>query len=149
MRDDQGEFLDSRLAMTDPDKYAWDRLIPALQKKGISADDNVAVSGADVEAVLEPNAKPLLTKDLFVAYAGVIAQLQNLGNAGAAGRHCGHGTGEAVGRDWRAQHQVFRREHCGKIGAAGVRHPRRRRRVCGPDGRQRASTDGSRAGLAL
>ena len=108
LRDKKGQFLDSRLAMTDPDKYAWEKILPALEKKKISPDDDVAVAGAmsklfsnrtvaDVFTKLinqraqyqakagqyekAPGleaAKPLLTKDPFVGYEAVLSQLRNL-----------------------------------------------------------------------
>jgi hypothetical protein len=108
LRDKKGEFLDSRLAMTDPDKYAWEKIIPALKNKGIDPDDNVAVAGAlsklfsnrtvgDVFTKLISQreqyqakagqyekapglegAGPLLRKDPFVGYEGMLAQLRNL-----------------------------------------------------------------------
>jgi hypothetical protein len=108
LRDAEGNFLDSRLAMTDPDKYAWEKIIPALQKKGVNADDNVGVTEAlsklfsnrtvaDVFSKLITQreqyqakagqyekapglegAGPLLRKDPFVGYEAVLAQLRNL-----------------------------------------------------------------------
>jgi hypothetical protein len=44
LRDKAGNFLDSRLAMTDPDKWAWEKLMPALERKGVDINDNVKVS---------------------------------------------------------------------------------------------------------
>jgi hypothetical protein len=108
LRDKEGNFSDSRLAMTDPDKYAWEKIMPALEKKKISPDDDVAVAGAmsklfsnrtvaDVFTKLISQraqyqakagqyekapglegAKPLLTKDPFVGWEAVQAQLRNL-----------------------------------------------------------------------
>lgn len=46
LRDKKGAFLDSTKIMTDPDKYAWENLMPALQKKGINPDDIPAVTKA-------------------------------------------------------------------------------------------------------
>lgn len=46
LRDKKGAFLDSNKIMTDPDKYAWENLMPALQKKGINPDDIPAVTKA-------------------------------------------------------------------------------------------------------
>jgi len=108
LRDKQGNFLDSKLAMTDPDKFAWERLMPAMQKKGVDINDNVAVtktlaglfSNRTVQDVFSKlitqreqyqakagqyekapgleGAKPLLTKDPFVGWEAVLAQLRNL-----------------------------------------------------------------------
>ncbi|MBR0907023.1 hypothetical protein [Bradyrhizobium liaoningense] len=108
LRDKNGRFLDSRLAMTDPDKWAWERLIPALQKKGVDVNDNVKVSevlsklfsnrvvgdvfsklitqreqyqakaGQYAKAPGLEAAAQLPVKDPFVAYEAVFAQLRNL-----------------------------------------------------------------------
>ncbi|MBY0382780.1 MAG: hypothetical protein K2W78_12785 [Xanthobacteraceae bacterium] len=45
LRDKDG-FRDYRKILTDPDKYAYENLIPALQRKGISPDDQPAVAKA-------------------------------------------------------------------------------------------------------
>jgi hypothetical protein len=108
LRDKQGNFLDSRMAMENPDFYAWQKIMPAMQKKGIDIDDNVKVTEAlaklfsnrtvqDVFSKLITQrqqyqakagqyekapglegAKALGAKDPFVAYEGVLAQLRNL-----------------------------------------------------------------------
>ncbi|MCK1679544.1 hypothetical protein IVA87_08730 [Bradyrhizobium sp. 147] len=108
LRHKNGQFLDSSLAMTDPDKWAWERLIPALQKKGVDVNDNVKVSevlsklfsnrvvgdvfsklitqreqyqakaGQYAKAPGLDAAANLPGKDPFVAYEGVFAQLRNL-----------------------------------------------------------------------
>lgn len=44
LRDKSGNFLDKSLMQSDPDRYAWNRLIPAMQKKGINADDATGVT---------------------------------------------------------------------------------------------------------
>lgn len=44
LRDKSGNFLDKALMQSDPDRYAWTRLIPAMQKKGINADDATGVT---------------------------------------------------------------------------------------------------------
>lgn len=108
LRDKSGNFLDADMAMRDPDKYAWERLIPALQKKGIDTADDVKVVGAlakifsnrtvqDVFAKLinqqaqyqgkalqyerAPGldaAGELMRRDPFVAYEAVFSQLKTL-----------------------------------------------------------------------
>lgn len=44
LRDKSGNFLDKTLMQSDPDRYAWTRLIPAMQKKNINADDATGVT---------------------------------------------------------------------------------------------------------
>ncbi|WP_454626957.1 hypothetical protein [Bradyrhizobium cenepequi] len=108
LRDKSGNFVDSRRAMSDPDKWAWETLIPALQKKGVDVNDNVKVSevlsklfsnrvvgdvfsklitqreqyqakaGQYEKAPGLAGAAALPAKDPFVAYEGVLAQLRNL-----------------------------------------------------------------------
>jgi hypothetical protein len=46
LRDANGKFLNSDLAIRDPDKWAWDVLMPALQKKGVDVNDNLKVTEA-------------------------------------------------------------------------------------------------------
>ncbi|RXG92285.1 hypothetical protein [Bradyrhizobium vignae] len=107
LRDGQGRFLDSDMIMRDPDKYAWERIIPALQKKGVDVNDNVKVTEAlaklfsnrvvqDVFGKLITQreqyqakaeqygrapglsaAGPLMGKDPFVAFEALQAQLRN------------------------------------------------------------------------
>lgn len=107
LRDKQGRFLDSDMLMRDPDKYAWERIIPALQKKGVDVNDNIKVTEAlsklfsnrvvqDVFGKLITQreqyqakaeqygrapglgaAGPLMGKDPFVALEGVQSQLRN------------------------------------------------------------------------
>lgn len=107
LRDKQGRFIDADLAMRDPDKYAWDKIMPALVKKGVDIDDNVKVTEAlaklfsnrtvqDVfgklitqreqyQAKAEQygrapglaGAAGLQTRDPFVAWEGLMAQMRN------------------------------------------------------------------------
>ena len=107
LRGKDGRFLDSDMIMRDPDRYAWDRLIPALQKKGVDVNDNVKVTEAlsklfsnrvvqDVFGKLITQreqyqakaeqygrapglnaAGPLMGKDPFVAFEALQAQLRN------------------------------------------------------------------------
>jgi Arm domain-containing DNA-binding protein len=44
LRDRSGNFVDSRRAMSDRDRWAWETLIPDLQKKGVDVNDDVKVS---------------------------------------------------------------------------------------------------------
>jgi hypothetical protein len=108
LRDEQGKFIQDRLAMSDPDRYAWEVLMPALKKKGVDVDDDLAVTKAltkvfsnrtvqDVFSKLinqrqqyqgkaEQYARapglsaagPLMQKDPFVAYEALFAQLRTL-----------------------------------------------------------------------
>jgi hypothetical protein len=108
LRDAKGYFLDSKLAMENPDFYTWQKIMPAMQKKGIDVNDNVAVtkslaqlfSNRTVQDVFSKlitqreqyqakagqyekapglaGAGPLLSKDPFVAYESVLAQLRNM-----------------------------------------------------------------------
>lgn len=105
LRNDAG-FREQRLAMADPDKYAWSVLMPALQKKGVNVDDDLAVTQAmakvfsnrtvqDVFSKLINQRKTyqgkaeqydrapgldagtgLISRDPFVAYEAVFAQLR-------------------------------------------------------------------------
>lgn len=107
LRDGKGRFLNDRLIMTDPDIYAWEKLMPALQKKGINPDDIPAVTKATNELFsnqvvsdlftkmisqraqyqgksLQYNKGPgieaaddLRVKDPFVSFGGVMSQLRN------------------------------------------------------------------------
>lgn len=107
IRDDKG-FRESRLAMSDPDRYAWEVLAPALQKKGVNVDDDLAVTqaltkvfsnrtvvdvftklinqreqyqGKAAQYARAPGlaaAGPLMAKDPFVAYEALFAQLRTL-----------------------------------------------------------------------
>ncbi|WP_141933567.1 hypothetical protein [Bradyrhizobium sp. UNPA324] len=107
LRDGQGRFLDADMIMRDPDKYAWERIIPALEKKGIDVNDQVKVTEAlsklfsnrvvqDVFGKLITQreqyqakaeqygrapglsaAGPLMGKDPFVAFEALQAQLRN------------------------------------------------------------------------
>lgn len=108
LRDASGQFLNADLAIRDPDKWAWQVLMPALQKKGVDVNDNIKVTEAvsklfsnrvvgDVFSKLitqreQYQAKAgqyekapgleaagnLPGKDPFVAYEAVFAQLRNL-----------------------------------------------------------------------
>jgi hypothetical protein len=107
LRDGRGRFLDERKVMTDPDKYAWENLIPALQKRGIAPDDVPGVTkamnsifsnqlvadlfakmitqreqyqGKSTQYEKAPGiggAEALKGKDPYVALEGVFAQLRN------------------------------------------------------------------------
>lgn len=113
LRDKNGNFLDADMAMRDPDRYAWERLIPAMQKRGIDTTDDVKVVGAlaklfsnrtvqDVFAKLinqqaqyqgkalqyerAPGldaASELMKRDPFVAYEAVFSQLKTLAGQAA------------------------------------------------------------------
>ena len=108
LRDKQGNFLDTKMAMENPDTYAWEKVIPALQRKGIDANDGTAVAAAmsklfsnrvvaDLFSKMISQrdqyqgkaeqydkapglsaAKELPGRDPFVAAEGFVAQLKNL-----------------------------------------------------------------------
>lgn len=44
LRDAKGNFLDRKLIQSDPDLYAWNKLMPAMRKRGINTDDETAVT---------------------------------------------------------------------------------------------------------
>lgn len=46
LRDGKGEFRNAGEVMANPFDYTMNRLIPALQKKGVNVDDNIAVTKA-------------------------------------------------------------------------------------------------------
>lgn len=111
LRDKDGNFVDKRLLQSDPDKYVNNRLIPALQGKGVNPDDAGAVT--DVLAKIFSNrtvadlfaklvlqrkqyegkseqyerapgldaANKLPGRDPFVAAEGFISQLKNFAAA--------------------------------------------------------------------
>lgn len=108
LRDKNGNFLNSRLAMSDPDRYAWEVLMPAMRKAGVNTDDDLAVTQSlaklfsnrtvqDAFAKLinqsaqyqgkaeQYNRAPglnaageLMKRDPFVAYEAVFSQLRTL-----------------------------------------------------------------------
>jgi hypothetical protein len=108
LRDDKGEFLNSKMMMENPDLYAWGPLKDALQKNKVDTTDNTAVSAsiskmfsnrvvADIMTKLiqqedqyrakQPQYEKapglaagaeLSKRDPFVAYEGLNAQLRNL-----------------------------------------------------------------------
>ncbi|ACI92726.1 hypothetical protein OCAR_5595 [Afipia carboxidovorans OM5] len=55
-------WIDSRKIMTDPDKFAWENLIPALKKKGIDPDDVPAVTKVMNEIFSNQMVSDLFTK---------------------------------------------------------------------------------------
>jgi hypothetical protein len=109
LRDKKGKFLDEKSIMQNPFNYAIEKLIPALQKKGVDINDNSAVTGAmsklfsnqmvaDLFTKIVTQlpqyqrkaeqygkapgidaAKGLPNKDPFVALDGLMAQLRNWG----------------------------------------------------------------------
>lgn len=114
LRDENG-WKNGRKIMTDPDKYAWEDLIPAIQKKGVDPDDIPAVTKAMNQIFsnqvvsdlftkmitqrqqyqaksgqydLAPGleaAGPLRGKDPFVSLEGLMAQLRNFASTLAEG----------------------------------------------------------------
>lgn len=108
LRDKKGEFLNSREIMANPFDYAMNRLIPAMQKKGVDVNDNIAVTKATSQMFSNQMVADLFTKiitqreqykakgdqydkspglsaapelakrDPFVAAEGFAAQLRNL-----------------------------------------------------------------------
>lgn len=61
LRDSSG-FKDQRKVMTDPDKFAWENLIPALKKKGIDPDDIPGVTKAMNQIFSNQMVSDLFTK---------------------------------------------------------------------------------------
>lgn len=111
MRDRKGNFVDKQLLQSDPDQYAWSKLIPAMQKAGVGPDDSAGVTeflskafsnrtvadlfgklvlqraqyqGKDAQYQKAPGlsaAAELPTRDPFVAAEGFISQLKNFAAA--------------------------------------------------------------------
>lgn len=111
LRDGKGKFLNQDLFMTDPDKWAWSKLMPALQKKGVDVGNDVAVAAAVSKLFSNRTIADLITKviqqrqqyqdkalqydkapglaaaqqlpsrDPFVAYEGFLSQLKNFAAA--------------------------------------------------------------------
>jgi hypothetical protein len=108
LRDAKGRFKDSGEMMSNPFDYAMNRLIPALQKKGVNVDDNIAVTKATSQLFSNQIVADLFNKmitqreqyrakgdqygrapglaaatelgarDPFVAAEGFVAQLRNM-----------------------------------------------------------------------
>lgn len=107
MRDRKGNFIDKELLQSDPDHYAWSKLIPAMKKAGVSPDSESGVTeflskafsnrtvgdlfgklvlqraqyqGKDAQYQKAPGlsaATELPARDPFVAAEGFISQLKN------------------------------------------------------------------------
>ena len=114
LRDKNG-WKDQRKIMTDPDKFAWENLIPALKKKGIDPDDIPGVTKAMNQIFSNQMVSDLFTKlitqreqyqaksaqyeaapglgaadklranDPFVALEGMMGQLRNAASTLAEG----------------------------------------------------------------
>lgn len=62
LRDKQGNFLNDREVMSNPFDYTLNRLVPALQKKGVDVNDNVAVTRATSQLFSNQMVADLFTK---------------------------------------------------------------------------------------
>lgn len=127
LRDKDGKFLNSDLAIRDPDKWAWDVLMPALKKRGVDVNDNVGVAEANSKLFSNRMVGDVFTKlitqreqyqakagqydkapglsaagalpgkDPFVAYEAVFAQLRNLATQAPIMDSAAHGLTQLSG----------------------------------------------------
>jgi hypothetical protein len=58
----RGKFLDAELMMSDPDLYAWEKLKPALAKKGVNVKDDKALAAAVTQLFSNRQVADIFTK---------------------------------------------------------------------------------------
>ncbi|MBR2117667.1 MAG: hypothetical protein IJ935_03140 [Afipia sp.] len=87
LRDAKGNFRDKALMQSDPDRYAWNKLIPAMQAKGINVDDATAVTEFLSKAFSNRTVADLFGKLILqkTQYQGKDAQYQKAPGLAAAG----------------------------------------------------------------